>query len=143
MKTSNEGIDLIKRFEGYSSTPYKCQAGKPTIGYGSTRYLSGRAVSLGDMPINRDHAHELLKNDIVWAEKKVNDSIKIELKQNEFDALVSHTYNTGGSDTLFQMINSGDIEYSEWWLNTYITAKGHTSNGLKNRRGEELEYFLK
>ena len=51
MKTSNEGKNLIKKYEGFSSKPYLCPAKVPTIGYGATYYPNGKAVTLKDTPI--------------------------------------------------------------------------------------------
>ena len=51
MKTSDSCLDLIKECEGFRAEPCLCPAGVPTIGYGSTRYADGRAVSLDDPSI--------------------------------------------------------------------------------------------
>ena len=108
MKTSNTGIEFIKSFEGFRSHPYLCPAGIPTIGYGSTHYCCGRKIRLDDEEIDEDQAYGMLKCHLLEFEKIVNNKIKIKLNQNQFDALVSHTYNTGGSSTLFDMINRSD-----------------------------------
>jgi len=44
MKIDTVGLDLIKKFEGFSSKPYLCPAGIPTIGYGNTYYEDGTKV---------------------------------------------------------------------------------------------------
>jgi lysozyme len=49
---------MCLHFEGLYLRPYLCPAGVPTIGVGSTRYLDGRAVSLADPPITREHASD-------------------------------------------------------------------------------------
>lgn len=56
----DHAAELCRRWEGYSSRPYKCQAGRPTIGYGCTRYPSGDAVRMDDQPITPDKANNLL-----------------------------------------------------------------------------------
>ena len=60
MIISNEGIELIKSFEGFRSNPYLCSAGVPTIGYGSTYYSNAEKVKLTDASITKEKATELL-----------------------------------------------------------------------------------
>jgi lysozyme len=100
MRISNTGIEFIKKFEGLRLQAYLCPAGVWTIGYGSTQ-IAGRSVSSKDV-ISKDNAEILLRNDLLRFEKIVNDRINVRLNQNQFDALVSHTFNTGGSDNLFE-----------------------------------------
>src|SRR5690242_15648284 len=104
MRTSRNGIDLIKKYEGCKLKAYLCPANIPTIGFGNTFYEDGRKVKLGDT-INQETADELLFNLVPKFEKIVNSKVKVLINQNQFDALVSHTWNTGGSDMLFNMIN--------------------------------------
>ena len=68
----------------------------------------------------------------------------IELNQNQFDALVSHAYNTGGSETLFELINSqsSSIKICHWIENTYITSGGNLILGLVKRRQIEADLFF-
>lgn len=143
MRTSQAGIDFIKRFEGLSLKPYICSAGKPTIGYGSTFYPDGRKVTAQDKSITKDEAEKLLIDTLKPFENKVNRLITVQLTQNQFDALVSHTFNTGGSETLFRLINQkSDISLIEdWWTTRYITANKVVLPGLVRRRKEEFELF--
>lgn len=143
MTTSQTGIDFIKRFEGLRLKPYLCSAGKPTIGYGSTFYPNGRRVTLLDIPITEGQAEKLLADTLKPFEKKVNIHVKVPLTQNQFDALVSHTFNTGGSDTLFRLINQqADISLIEdWWTTRYITANKKPLAGLIRRRRAEFELY--
>src|SRR6478609_4185699 len=106
MKINKLGLDLIKTFEGLSLKPYLCPAGVPTIGYGSTRYEDGTKVKITDPAISEDRATKLLENTLVNYEAIVKGSIKVPLNDNKFSALTSHTYNTGGSKTLFYLINN-------------------------------------
>ena len=143
MRTSQAGIDFIKRFEGLILHPYLCSAGKPTIGYGSTFYPNGRKVTLLDNPITKQEAEVLLIDTLKPFETKINSRIAAPLTQNQFDALVSHTFNTGGSETLFRLINQqADISLIEdWWTTRYITANKVVLPGLVRRRKEEFELF--
>lgn len=144
MKTSRKGIDLILSFEGFSSGPYLDSAGIPTIGYGNTYYPGGKKVTLKDPAITRERGKELFSSVLPVYEKIVSSKIKVVLTQNQFDALVSHTYNTGGSDTLFSLINKkADAEaIRDWFTSRYITAGGKVLNGLIRRREAEADLFF-
>lgn len=144
MKISKQGKDLIKLFEGIRLNAYKCSAGVPTIGYGNTYYPNGDKVQMGDT-ITLEQASELFDNLIVRYERIVNSKLKVDVKQNEYDALVSHTYNTGGSTTLFRLVNAkaDKDKIKNWFLTKYITANGKVLKGLKNRRLKEWELFNK
>ena len=144
MRTSQTGIDFIKAFEGLSLKPYFCSAGKATIGYGSTFYPDGRKVKFTDGNITQPEAERLLADTIVPFENKVNRLITVPLTQNQFDALVSHTFNTGGSETLFRLINQrADISLIEdWWCNRYVTANKKRLSGLVRRRKAEFNLYI-
>jgi lysozyme len=144
MKISEEGKDLIKLFEGVRLKAYKCSAGVPTIGFGNTYYPNGDKVKMGDT-ITLEQARDLFDDLIVRYERIVNSKLKVDVKQNEFDALVSHTYNTGGSTTLFKLVNmeANKDKIKDWFLTKYITANGKVLQGLKNRRLKEWELFNK
>ena len=143
MKTSQIGIDLIKFFEGFKSKPYLCPAKVPTIGYGSTMYADGTKVKLSDPNVTELKAEELLKNTLTTYENVVLKNIKVPLKQQEFDALVSHTYNTGGSQTLFKMVNEKNPLLKTWWETHYIMGGGKQLKGLVNRRLAETKIYFK
>jgi len=107
MKTSEIGKDLIKKFEGVRLKAYKCSAGVPTIGFGNTFYEDGEKVQMNDT-ITLERARDLFDMLLPRYEKIVLKKINVQMKQNEFDALVSHTYNTGGSSTLFRLVNANE-----------------------------------
>lgn len=144
MKTSQIGIDLIKHFEGFIAKPYLCPAKIPTIGYGSTKYADGKKIKLTDKPITELQAVELLKNTLSVYEKIVLNKVKVPLKQCQFDALVSHTYNTGGSNTLFNLINNeaNDESIKKWFETKYITGGGKVLKGLIERRKAESKLYF-
>ena len=87
-KTSQRGINLIKRFEGFSARAYQDSVGIWTIGYGHT----GNNVIRG-LIITPAQAESLLRKDVHEAENDVKRQVKVQLTQNQFDALVSWTYN--------------------------------------------------
>jgi lysozyme len=144
MKTEN--IDLIIKFEGFSSVPYLCPASIPTIGYGSTRYADGTKVKLVDMAIAEDEAIELLKATLANYEKCINKNVKVPLSQNQFDSLVSFVYNVGCGNfeksTLLKKLNKEDYigasdEFVKW-----NKANGVPLRGLTARRLAERDLFL-
>ena len=144
MKTSEIGKALIKKYEGCKLNAYLCPSKIPTIGYGNTTYEDGSKVKIGDK-ITLKRAEELLDNLLPRYEKLVSKNIKVELNQNQFDALVSYVWNTGGSATLYKLINNkaslNDIK--TWWLNKYITGGGKVLKGLVLRRKEEFDLYIK
>jgi lysozyme len=144
MKTSQKGINLILSFEGFSSKPYLDSAKIPTIGYGNTYYPGGKKVTMTDPAISKEKGAELFSSVLPTYEKIVYNKIKVGLTQNQFDALVSHTYNTGGSDGLFSLVNkkAGESEIRNWFTTKYITAGGKTLNGLIRRRKAEADMFF-
>ena len=141
MKISQKGIDLLKYFEGIKLQSYLCAGNVWTIGWGATQ-INGKKVKEGDV-ISIVCADELLFHDIQKFENLVNEKININLNQNQFDALVLHSFNTGGSDTLFDLINKRESldKIREWIENTYITANGVILSGLVVRRKKEANLY--
>jgi lysozyme len=144
MKISEKGLKLIKEFEGLKLSPYLCSANVPTIGYGSTRYEDGSRVKLTDKAITKERAEILLMYTMKEFERIVLSKVHVTLTQNQFDALVSHTYNTGGSDGLFKLVNNKASEafIRDWFENRYITAAGVVQRGLIRRRKAEADMFF-
>jgi lysozyme len=141
MKISNKGLDLLKSLEGLRLHSYLCIGNVRTIGWGSTQ-INGRKVKEGDV-ISVDLAEQLLMHDIQRFESLVESNIKTNLTQNQFDALVIHSFNTGGSETLFELINKGESlnKIRDWIENTYITANGKVVKGLIFRRIKEANLY--
>lgn len=147
MKTSKKGLDLIKKYEGFVSKPYLCPAGIPTIGYGATHYGDGKKVTLKDPSIDEEHASCLLNNMIISYENSVKLLVQKHINQNQFDALVSFTYNLGAANlsksTLLKKINANpnDKSIKDEFLK-WNKAGGKELTGLTRRRNEEaLLYF--
>ena len=138
MKTSQRGINLIKQFEGVRLTSYKCPAGVYTIGYGHTR-----GVRRG-MKITEEEASAFLTADLLNSEKAVEryDSV-YHWNQNEFDALVSFTFNCGAAN-LRSLLRNGRRNRSQIaaTLPLYRKAGGKVLKGLERRRSAEKALFL-
>ena len=139
MQISQEGIALIKRFEGCELKAYLCSAGVRTIGFGSTR-----GVSM-DMEITQERAEALLIEDISDFEEEVNKCVKVPLTQNQFDALVAWTFNLGGTNlrnsTMLKVLNEGEYEKVPSEMKRWNKAAGKTLEGLIRRREAESLLF--
>ena len=137
MRTSSKGVSLIKSFEGCRLKAYKCPAGVWTIGYGHTI-----GVKEGDT-ITQEQADEYLRNDLAKYEKAVlnYDSI-YHFNQNQFDALVSFTYNCGVGN-LKNLTQSGKRTLAQISVKLllYNKAGGVVLRGLQRRRAAEKELF--
>ena len=150
-----KGKVFLQLREGFSATPYKCSAGRWTIGFGNTFYPGGRRVTGKDAPITRAYAIEIF--DVITAqfEKDVNFLLKKEVTQNQFNALVSFAYNVGsdidadfipeglGDSTLLKLVNANPNnpairkEFAKW-----IKSNGRVTNGLISRRQLEAELYF-
>ena len=142
MKTSPKGIALIKELEGLRLKAYKCPGGVWTIGYGHTA-----GVQPG-MLITEAQAEQFLKEDLLVFEKAVNTQI-LSINQNQFDALVSFTYNVGtgnfSNSTLLRKVrvNPQDNSIMDEFLR-WVFSKGRVLPGLQRRRLAEMKlYFSK
>ena len=148
MKISNNGLNLIKQFEGLSLKPYLDAVNIPTIGFGSTYYEDGTKVTLKDKPITEERANELLEfiANKTFSEN-INKVVKVPLNQNQFDALVSFAYNMGNKNfnwsTLLKKLNLSDYVGASSEFLRWNQANGKILNGLVLRRQKEKELFLR
>lgn len=142
MKTSQSGVDLIKSFEGFSHTAYVCPAGVLTIGYGHT----GPDVKEG-IRIDKQQGEIILKKDLERFEAAVEKLVKVNLNQNQFDALVSFAFNLGSEalseSTLLKRLNSGEnpCAVAKEELPRWNKANGKVLSGLTRRRLAEVDLF--
>jgi len=139
MKISQEGLSLIKKFEGCELEAYRCAANVLTIGYGSTK-----GVKEGDT-ITQEEADNLLLHEMDEYEGYINDMVKSDLKQNEFDSLVSWVFNLGpsnlSSSTLLQKLNNKDWDDVPNQIKRWNKAGGQVKQGLVRRREAEALLF--
>lgn len=146
MKTARAGIDIIKSFEGFSPTVYRCPANVPTIGYGATWDFDGSRIGMDHEPITEEQGEALLAHELHGVEKAVGKLIRAELTQNMFDALVSFTFNLGSGNlqasTLRKKINRGDYEGAADEFPKWRRAGGVILAGLVRRRAVERALFL-
>lgn len=136
---------LLKHHEGCELEAYECSGGKMTIGYGNTYHPDGKPVRKGDK-ITKQQAEAYLPLIVKTFAISVNQALKVNLQQHQFDALVCLAYNIGVGNfeksTLLKLINKGagmdDIE--KWWL-VWNKAKGKVLKGLTARRKSEFHLY--
>ena len=137
---TQQGLDLIKKYEGLRLEAYKCPAGVWTIGYGHTKGVMPK------MKISKEEAERLLKHDVSIVELKVVNTVG-KLAACKIDALVSFAYNVGMAafcrSTLCRKVkaNSDDTtiraEFARW-----VYAGSKKLPGLVKRRAEEAEMYF-
>ena len=139
MQTSQEGIALIKKFEGCELEAYQDAVGVWTIGYG---HIKG--VKEG-MTITKQQAEEMLLEELVEYENYVLEAVNHQLDQCMFDALVSWTYNLGpsnlNSSTMLKVLNAGDYDGVPEQIKRWNKAGGKVLQGLVRRREAEALLF--
>ena len=147
MKLNTQGYRLICMFEGFSAKPYLCSAKVPTIGYGNCYYLNGKKVTLLDKPITELEAFEMFKAIADKFADKVSKLVTAPVDQNQFNALVSLSYNIGPANfqksTLLRKVNfnhndpSIRAEFLKW-----NKAGGQVLKGLTIRRTAEADLYF-
>ena len=158
MRTGKQGIKLIKHFEGCHYKPYLCPANLWTIGYGHVLYPEQIRLKLADRK-----NYELKKQDNrKWSQEEVDDLLRkdllrfenglrrllpsVPLKQNQFDALVSFSFNLGlgtlQRSTVRSALLRGDEETAIDVLLKYRRAGGKILRGLERRRAAEADLFF-
>ena len=139
MKISQEGLSLIKKFEGLRLRAYKCSANVLTIGYGHTG-----GVKETDK-ITLEEADSLLEKDIAKFEEYVSDNVIVKLNQSQFDALVAWTFNLGPGNlresTMLKKLNNQEYESVPFEMRRWNKAGGKTLDGLIRRRQAESLLF--
>jgi lysozyme len=135
MRCSEEGLSLIKKFEGCKLEAYRCSANVLTIGFGHTKNVQE------GMTISQDMADSLLKADIQEFEEYVEALVTVPLTQCQFDALVAWTFNLGAgnlkSSTLLMELNQGKYELVPSEMRRWNKAGGQVLEGLIRRREAE------
>ncbi|HEJ8083164.1 lysozyme [Serratia marcescens] len=145
MKISDDGMALIKRFEGLRLQAYQDSVGVWTIGYGWTQPVAGRKVGAG-MAIDVATAERLLVCGVAQFERGVERLVAVAITQGQFDALVSFAYNLGlralENSTLLRRLNAGDRQGAADQFGRWVNAGGVRLDGLVARRAAERALFL-
>lgn len=151
MQTSAKGEALIRKWEGFYSKPYYDSVGVLTIGYGTIENEKlGIHIEPG-MKISETKAIELMRIELRAMEHQVNDMLKADVTQDEFDAMMSFAYNLGtgalSRSTLLKRVNAGqldlaDDEFGKWvYATDRRTGQRYKLKGLVNRRADEARMF--
>ena len=144
MKTSEKGLQFIRREEGERLTAYADIIGVWTIRVGHTGAVDGKPVAKG-MVISADKSRELLSADLLKFESAITRLVKVPLKQYEFDALVSLVFNIGETNfarsTLLKKLNTNDFKGAAEQFLAWKNAGGRPVQGLLNRRKREKDMF--
>ena len=139
LQISQEGLALIKKFEGCELEAYKCPAGVWTIGYGHTK-----DVKEGDK-INKDEADYLLQEEMIEYESYIDDMVEVDLNQSQYDSLCAWVYNLGpsnlGSSTMLKVLNEGKYAEVPQQIKRWNKANGEVLTGLIRRREAEALLF--
>jgi lysozyme len=143
--TSQNGLNLITEFEGFRSNPYLDQNNIPTIGYGSTHYEDGSAVTMDDDSITKDEAMSLLAIFVKNFENTVNTEVTADINQNQFDALIDLVYNIGpghfANSTVLKVVNGeSDVDIATAFM-MWDVAGGGPNPGLIRRRQAEIDLY--
>ena len=154
MQMSQHGLSLLEQWEGFKLQVYKDSAGLPTIAVGHlltrSELTSGKIVING-VPVKysggltQQQVTDLLAQDVVPAQQAVNTGVKVALNQNQFDALVSFTFNVGNGaflgSTLLKVLNQGQYDQVPTQLLRWTRAGGVVVQGLVNRRQNEIKLW--
>ncbi len=146
MKISEKGLAMIESFEGCLLKASNKLDGVWTIGYGQTGRYYGKRVRRG-MTTTKAEAHAWLRDhSIKTYENAVTQAVKVPINQNQFDALVSFTYNVGvgalKQSTALRRLNAGDYTGAADALTMWTQCNGKVLAGLVRRRKEERALFL-
>ncbi len=140
-QVTENGLELIRRFEGFSAEPYYCPAGYLTVGYGHV-LRPGEEV---DTPITCEQALAWLEKDVRTAARAVLQMIRVPLTDGQFDALVSFTYNLGGGalqrSTLRRKVNRREHEEAPHEFGKWVYGGGRRLRGLVRRRAAEAARY--
>lgn len=154
MNMSPHGRQLLEQWEGLRLNVYNDSAGLPTIGVGhlltQSERSSGKITIAGEIVkyadgLTTQQADALLAQDLIPAENTVNGNVKVPLNQNQFDTLVSFTFNVGGGaftgSTLLKLLNQGQYDQVPSQLMRWNKSGGKEVAGLTNRRANEVKLW--
>ncbi len=154
MKISQNGIKFLKEVEGWECNVYKDVAGLATIGVGhlltKQELMTGRIIlGLNNVSyedgLSDSQVDQLLDQDLDSFEEAVNDLVKVDINQDQFDCLVSFSFNVGVSafrnSTLLRLLNSGQKDEVPNQLRRWNKAGGKVISGLINRREKEIKLW--
>ncbi len=151
LKTSDHGKEKITAWEGFEPRVYSDAGGKLTIGVGHLLtpselssgkiWIKGEAVRYADR-LSDQQILDLLGQDLEGAEDAVNNGVEVDLSQNQFDTLVSFSFNVGvgafRNSTLRKLLNRGQYDDVPAQLHRWVHCRGKVVQGLVRRREQEI-----
>lgn len=140
-KVNQDGLNLIKEFEGLRLNAYQCSAKVWTIGYGHTKDVyRGQEITL-------EQAEVSLLDDLQDAQNAVSRLVMVPLNDNEYSALVSFVFNVGSGNfegsTLLKLLNKRMYDMVPPQLMRWNKVNGQESGGLSRRRSAEGKLWNK
>lgn len=145
MKLTEEGLALIRRFEGFREQAYRCPAGVWTIGYGHTAQAGPPKVVAG-MKIGEAEARRILAADAERVADEVRAALTREVNDAQFSALVSFAFNVGAGafrgSSVLAAVNDGRFRDVPERLALWVKAGGRVLPGLERRRAAEAALFM-
>ena len=146
MHIATPGLEIIKYYEGWSSSVYQCPAGRWTQGWGSTWDHRGNPITSNNSDIDEITGESYLRREISHVEKAIGQLVKAELTQNMFDSICSFCYNCGTGafqrSTMKMKLNRGDYLGASDEFKRWCRSGGRILKGLVLRRVKEKELFL-
>lgn len=144
MQMNEEGLALIRQFEGFRAEAYRDAVGVWTIGFGHTSMAGQPAVTRG-MTVNQAEAETILARDVARFAEALRMLIAVGLSDNQFSALVSFAYNVGignvRASSVLRAVNALDFETVPRRLQLWTKAGGRVLPGLVRRRAAEAALF--
>jgi lysozyme len=144
MQMTDEGLDLIKHFEGFRGAAYRDPVGIWTIGYGHTSMAGTPEVTAG-LTVSETEAGEILARDVETFATGVRALVRVALSDGQFSALVSFAYNVGlgalKKSSVLTAVNARDFAAVPRRLQLWTRAGGHVLPGLMRRRAAEAALF--
>jgi lysozyme len=151
-RSMSKAAELIKLYEGIMFKVYKCSAGVPTIGYGSTFYEDGSKVKMTDKPITQERADALLEVTMAGFEAQLEAIFRKQwetFNEGQKAALLAFTFNCGAGTLkkcrFFKAIVAGETDQAKianMLATSVTTAAGKPLKGLQRRRLAESLVFL-
>ncbi len=127
MKMTEQGLALLRHFEGFRSLAYRDAVGVWTIGYGHTSMAGPPHVKAG-MQISKAEAAVILARDVDMFARGVAAAVAVPLNDAQFSALVSFAYNIGlgnfSKSSVLRAVNDNDFAAVPRRLNLWVKAGG-------------------
>jgi lysozyme len=155
MRMSEKGRQLLSQWEGVRARVYNDSVGLPTIGVGhllTAQERASGAIAIAGQPVRYANGltpvqvQQLLEQDLARFENAVSNCVTCELDQNQFDALVSLSFNIGPeafrNSSLVKALNQGNYTDVPDEFRRWTNAGGVESRGLVNRRENEIKLWF-